>query len=241
MKATRIALASLLAATVGIAWLVGSGVDPSQLRTNGDAPDAPADAAGPVDPSGASGKGGPALAQKAATTTTAAPATTAPPRRRPRPSHRSSPARPAGAGLAAGCGFVGASGVMCRRGWRRFLAGVPDGSTIELRAGGRYRMEQTLVISGRRDLTIRGNGATFVATTPGRHDAGERADRGQCGDHDPGSEGGGGQPEGGGQGSDVSARVGWPARLRCEQLDGGVAAGGDGDGHLRGLRVPGSA
>jgi hypothetical protein len=48
-----------------------------------------------------------------------------------------------------------------------FLAGVPDGSTIDLKAGGRYRMESTLVIAGRRDLTIRGNGATFVATTPG--------------------------------------------------------------------------
>ena len=52
-------------------------------------------------------------------------------------------------------------------GMARFLAGVPDGSTIELRAGGRYRMEQTLVIARRRDLTIRGNGATFVATTRG--------------------------------------------------------------------------
>jgi len=52
-------------------------------------------------------------------------------------------------------------------GMARFLAGVPDGSTIELRAGGRYRMEQTLVISRRRNLTIRGNGATFVATTRG--------------------------------------------------------------------------
>jgi len=48
-----------------------------------------------------------------------------------------------------------------------FLAGVPDGSTIDLRAGGRYRMESTWVIAGRRDLTIRGNGATVFATTPG--------------------------------------------------------------------------
>jgi hypothetical protein len=48
-----------------------------------------------------------------------------------------------------------------------FLASVPDGSTIELAAGGRYRMEQTWVIAGRRDLTIVGNGATVVATTQG--------------------------------------------------------------------------
>ncbi len=48
-----------------------------------------------------------------------------------------------------------------------FVAGLPDGTTIDLTPGGRYRMEQTLVIAGRKDLTIRGNGATFVATTPG--------------------------------------------------------------------------
>jgi hypothetical protein len=49
----------------------------------------------------------------------------------------------------------------------RFLATVPDGSTIELVTGGLYRMEKTLLIAGRRDLTINGNGATFVATSPG--------------------------------------------------------------------------
>lgn len=48
-----------------------------------------------------------------------------------------------------------------------FLAGVPDGSTIDLRAGGRYRMEKTFTIASRQGLTIRGNGATFVATSPG--------------------------------------------------------------------------
>lgn len=50
-----------------------------------------------------------------------------------------------------------------------FLASVPNGSTIDLAAGGRYRMEATFTIAGRHNLTIRGNGATFVATTPG-HD-----------------------------------------------------------------------
>ena len=48
-----------------------------------------------------------------------------------------------------------------------FLATVPDGSTIELRAGGTYRMEQGFSIAGRRNLTILGNGATFVATSTG--------------------------------------------------------------------------
>ncbi len=48
-----------------------------------------------------------------------------------------------------------------------FLASVPDGSTVTLRAGGQYRMEQTFSIAGRRGLTIRGNGATFEFTTAG--------------------------------------------------------------------------
>jgi hypothetical protein len=48
-----------------------------------------------------------------------------------------------------------------------FLASVPDGSTIDLASNGRYRMESTLVIDGRHDLTIRGHGATFVATSQG--------------------------------------------------------------------------
>jgi hypothetical protein len=48
-----------------------------------------------------------------------------------------------------------------------FLASVPDGSTVTLRAGGLYRMEKTFSITRRRDLTIRGNGATVKFTTPG--------------------------------------------------------------------------
>jgi hypothetical protein len=48
-----------------------------------------------------------------------------------------------------------------------FLAGVPDGSVVELPRNGRYRLEAGLVVSGRRDLTLVGNGATVFATTPG--------------------------------------------------------------------------
>lgn len=48
-----------------------------------------------------------------------------------------------------------------------FLAEVPDGATISLQPGGRYRMESTWLVESRRSLTILGNGATFVATTPG--------------------------------------------------------------------------
>jgi Right handed beta helix region len=48
-----------------------------------------------------------------------------------------------------------------------FIRSVPNGSTISLVTNGRYRMEKTLVIDSRRDLTIEGNGATFFLTTPG--------------------------------------------------------------------------
>lgn len=49
----------------------------------------------------------------------------------------------------------------------RFLARVPDGSTIVFRADGRYRVEGTLYLKDRRDLTIDGNGARFFARTDG--------------------------------------------------------------------------
>jgi hypothetical protein len=48
-----------------------------------------------------------------------------------------------------------------------FLRSVPDGSVVRFRSGARYRMDQRLVISGRRDLEIDGNGATIVARTDG--------------------------------------------------------------------------
>jgi polygalacturonase len=47
------------------------------------------------------------------------------------------------------------------------VASVPDGTTIELVPGGRYRMERTLELRKRRNLTFDGNGATIFATTPG--------------------------------------------------------------------------
>ncbi len=58
-----------------------------------------------------------------------------------------------------------------------FRAAGPDGSVINLRAGGRYRMEQTLVVDGRRGLTIRGNGSSFVFTTPGDRSTADNARR----------------------------------------------------------------
>jgi Right handed beta helix region len=58
-----------------------------------------------------------------------------------------------------------------------FLAAVPDGSVVTLQRDGVYRMESTLTIANRRNLTIRGNGATFVITTPGDRSTVEAARR----------------------------------------------------------------
>lgn len=49
----------------------------------------------------------------------------------------------------------------------RFFASVPDNTTVRLRSGARYRMEQPLVLADRYGLTVDGNGATTFATTPG--------------------------------------------------------------------------
>jgi len=50
---------------------------------------------------------------------------------------------------------------------QRFVAGVPDGSTIVFPAGATYRVGRGLYLSGRRDLVLRGNGATIRTTGPG--------------------------------------------------------------------------
>lgn len=48
-----------------------------------------------------------------------------------------------------------------------YFASVPDGSTITFPDAARYRIEGTLYMFGRTDLTFDGNGATFFATTDG--------------------------------------------------------------------------
>jgi hypothetical protein len=45
-----------------------------------------------------------------------------------------------------------------------FINGVPNGSTVSFRAGGTYRLAKALRISGRRDLTLEGNGARLNLT-----------------------------------------------------------------------------
>lgn len=48
-----------------------------------------------------------------------------------------------------------------------YLATVPDGSVIQFPAGARYRVEGTLLLRHRRDLTIEGNNALIFASTDG--------------------------------------------------------------------------
>ena len=48
-----------------------------------------------------------------------------------------------------------------------YLSSVPDDTIINFPANGRYRIEGTLVVSGKSSITINGNGATFFATTNG--------------------------------------------------------------------------
>ena len=48
-----------------------------------------------------------------------------------------------------------------------FLNRVPNGRVIQFRRGGRYRVDGTLFLRNRHDLTIDGDGATVFATTRG--------------------------------------------------------------------------
>lgn len=49
----------------------------------------------------------------------------------------------------------------------RFLASVPDDSVVRFPEGARYRAEERVVLAGRRNVVVDGNGATIFATTPG--------------------------------------------------------------------------
>jgi hypothetical protein len=48
-----------------------------------------------------------------------------------------------------------------------FIASVPNRTTVRFPAGGKYRLERTLYIRNRRNLTFDGNGATIFATERG--------------------------------------------------------------------------
>jgi len=50
---------------------------------------------------------------------------------------------------------------------QQFLAGVPDGSAVQFAPKGSYRVNGTLLLQDRHDLTIDGNGARVFASTRG--------------------------------------------------------------------------
>ncbi|MGZ4285416.1 MAG: hypothetical protein ACXVFK_00080 [Solirubrobacteraceae bacterium] len=50
---------------------------------------------------------------------------------------------------------------------QRFIAAVPDGTTVVLRHGGTYRIDGTLAWRDRTGITIDGNGATLIAGSHG--------------------------------------------------------------------------
>ena len=125
-------------------------------------------------------------------------------------------------------------------GMAQFLASVPNGSTIDLQPGGTYRMEKGFRIAGRKNLTIRGNGATFVATTRRATRCGSAcASRTAAASRSstcrwsgpirwPGPRTGSSVPSAG------------PARLRHQPLNQRVAQRCQRERHLRRLRVHGS-
>lgn len=47
------------------------------------------------------------------------------------------------------------------------ISRLPAGATLNLRSGGCYRIDKTLFVSGKRNVTIEGNGASLKALTPG--------------------------------------------------------------------------
>ncbi|MFP5255285.1 MAG: right-handed parallel beta-helix repeat-containing protein [Acidimicrobiia bacterium] len=178
MPPIRTLLSPLLVAALAGGCLVGGGSDPtSALRTDGATAPAPTTTATTVPagtatttassaPGSTTSSTTAAPTAPAASTTTVAPApssttTTIPPVAR-HTGVQDGAGRPVWAPVVDATGATDVSAAMAA-----FLAAVPDGATIDLQPGGRYRMESTLVISGRRDLTVRGNGATFVATTTG--------------------------------------------------------------------------
>jgi hypothetical protein len=53
----------------------------------------------------------------------------------------------------------------------RFFAALPDGATVRFPRGARYRVDGTLVLDGKEDITIDGNSVLFRAFDPGEDHA----------------------------------------------------------------------
>lgn len=73
--------------------------------------------------------------------------------------HVASADTPAPAGIAADCS---ADTTDALNAW---IAGLPNGATASLAAGGCYQLDRTLVISGKSGITLDGNGATLLRKT----------------------------------------------------------------------------
>lgn len=58
-----------------------------------------------------------------------------------------------------------------------YFASVPNGTRINFPVNGRYRIEGTIVLIGKRGLLIDGHGSTFFATTNGAGAAGTKSNR----------------------------------------------------------------
>jgi hypothetical protein len=78
------------------------------------------------------------------------------------------PVPPAGITVPASIDASGGSDVSSAL--MSFIAGVPNGSTIVFRAGGTYRINVALKISGKSNITFNGNGATIKAVGSGSNE-----------------------------------------------------------------------
>jgi hypothetical protein len=80
------------------------------------------------------------------------------------------PTAPSGLTVPSSIDSTGSSDVSTAL--QSFINSVPNGSTVSFKAGGTYRLGKALRISGRRDLTLDGNGARLdLAGTSGSQDS----------------------------------------------------------------------
>ena len=78
---------------------------------------------------------------------------------------RATPTRAAATVAASGVDSTGRQNVTASL--EALINRLPDGSTLAFRAGARYRIDGTIHVKGRSNLTIEGNGSLFFATTRG--------------------------------------------------------------------------
>jgi hypothetical protein len=108
----------------------------------------------------------PTPAPTGAPTPTPAPTATPVPTATPTPAPTATP--PAGLQVPASIDATGSTDVSSAL--MSFIAGVPSGSTIVFKAGGTYRVNLALKISGKHNITFNGNGATIKAVGTGTNE-----------------------------------------------------------------------